>query len=106
MTILHLTVKKKWFDLIASGDKKIEYREFNPYWERRLMVGRQYIRDDFEEVHFRNGYSKYAPFMRVECLSIVIMHSQCTIMYSPRNGEILKGWKFGICLGQVLEVRQ
>ena len=25
--ILRLVVKKKWFDMIASGDKKEEYRE-------------------------------------------------------------------------------
>ena len=25
--ILHLTLKKKWFDMIASGEKKEEYRE-------------------------------------------------------------------------------
>ncbi len=106
MTILHLTVKKKWFDLIASGDKKIEYREFKSYWKGRLMVERQYIRDDFEEVHFRNGYSKDAPFMRVECLGIVTMRPGWTIMYAPRNGEILKGGQFGICLGQVLVVRR
>lgn len=28
MEILHLTLKKKWFDLIASGSKTIEYRDF------------------------------------------------------------------------------
>jgi len=40
VTILHLTVKKKWFDLIASGDKKIEYREFKSYWEGETHGGK------------------------------------------------------------------
>lgn len=36
--ILHLTLKKKWFDMIASGEKKEEYREIKPYWVDRLLV--------------------------------------------------------------------
>ena len=37
MKILHLTLKKKWFDMILSGEKKEEYREIKPYWIVRLM---------------------------------------------------------------------
>lgn len=35
-TTLNLTLKKKWFDMIASGEKKEEYREIKPYWMNRL----------------------------------------------------------------------
>lgn len=35
--ILHLNLKKKWFDLIDKGIKKEEYREIKPYWEKRLI---------------------------------------------------------------------
>lgn len=37
MKTLHLTLKKKWFDKITSGEKKEEYREIKPYWIRRLL---------------------------------------------------------------------
>lgn len=37
MKTLHLTLKKKWFDMIASGEKKEEYREIKPYWITRLV---------------------------------------------------------------------
>lgn len=37
MKILHLVLKKKWFDLIASGVKTEEYRDVKPYWEKRLL---------------------------------------------------------------------
>lgn len=60
MKILHLTLKKCWFDEIAAGTKKIEYREIKEYWRTRLE-NRQY-----DEIHFRNGYQKNAPRMRVE----------------------------------------
>ncbi|MBU4308272.1 MAG: ASCH domain-containing protein [Nanoarchaeota archaeon] len=62
--ILHLTLLKKWFDLIASGKKTKEYRKIKPYWNKRL-VGKK-----FDEIYFKNGYSKNAPFMRVEFKSI------------------------------------
>lgn len=37
MKVLHLTLKKKWFDMILSGEKKEEYREIKPYWIKRLI---------------------------------------------------------------------
>lgn len=33
---LRLTIKKKWFDMILSGEKKSEYREIKKHWNRRL----------------------------------------------------------------------
>jgi hypothetical protein len=33
---LHLTLKKQWWDMIASGEKLEEYREIKPYWTSRL----------------------------------------------------------------------
>lgn len=39
MKTLHLTLKKKWFDMIASGEKKEEYREVKFFWADRLMCG-------------------------------------------------------------------
>ena len=35
---LHLVLKGKWYDMIASGSKKEEYREIKPYWARRLTT--------------------------------------------------------------------
>ena len=60
MKILHLTLKQKWFDLIASGDKKEEYRDIKPYWDRRLNNNK------FDAIQFRNGYSQHAPSMLIE----------------------------------------
>lgn len=34
---LHLTLKKKWFDMVVSGEKKEEYREIKPYWIDRFL---------------------------------------------------------------------
>ncbi len=35
--ILHLTIKRKWFDLITLGKKPLEFREIKPYWTSRLL---------------------------------------------------------------------
>lgn len=64
MNILHLTLKKKWFDLILSGKKTEEYREIKPYWEKRLM-GKTY-----DKVIFRNGYGNHAPWFTIELKGI------------------------------------
>lgn len=37
MRILHLHVKKKYFDQIKSGEKTQEYRLANSYWTKRLV---------------------------------------------------------------------
>ena len=64
MKYLHLTLKKNWFDLILSGEKKEEYREIKPYWEKRLM-GKTY-----DKVIFRNGYANNAPQFTIKLKSI------------------------------------
>lgn len=34
--MLTIPIKKKWYDMILSGEKKEEYREIKPYWEVRF----------------------------------------------------------------------
>lgn len=64
--ILHLTLKKTWFDLIERGEKREEYREIKPYWKARLCEAwddtdlNQFKAKKFHLVKFRNGYSKSA----------------------------------------------
>lgn len=41
MATLHLTLKGEFYDMIAAGIKREEYREIKPYWEVRLF-SRQY----------------------------------------------------------------
>lgn len=85
--ILHLTLKKIPFDQIAKRIKKEEYREIKRYWVRRLYNKHFYVRT-FDEVHFRNGYRKDSPFMRVEF-----------------KGTIQRKDKFVIKLGKILEIK-
>ncbi len=105
MKILHLTLKRKWFDLIASGQKTIEYRVWKSYWQSRFLKRApgcmKWVK--FEEVHFRNGYAKDSPFMRVKCNGIIGINPLRT-KYPPCHGEVLNGRQFGILLGPILEL--
>lgn len=60
--VLRLTLKKKWFDMIASGDKKEEYRVPGKWILSRL-------RDkEYDVIEFKNGYGPNVPRMEVEYL--------------------------------------
>ena len=81
--MLTLPIKKKWFDLILSGEKKEEYREIKPYYISRFsnMVklpkssATDLIIDVLEvcgeiylgKIMFRNGYGKNSPSFIAEC---------------------------------------
>jgi len=78
--VLRLTVTKHWFDMIASGEKKEEYRELKPYWGQRFSSSwckAVKVRctppfKSFDYVEFKNGYSKNAPTLLVECNGITV----------------------------------
>lgn len=64
--MLTLPIKKRWFDMIAAGEKTEEYREIKPYWTARFNAAWQgsLIGGEAERrVAFRNGYSGTAPTM-------------------------------------------
>ena len=80
--MLTLPIKKKWFDMILSKEKKEEYREIKPYYNSRfknlnLSKGTTncYINvnldtkkiteiRDYKTIIFRNGYSKNSPSIK------------------------------------------
>lgn len=35
--VLYLTLKRKWYDMIARGEKKEEYRDNTPHWSVRIQ---------------------------------------------------------------------
>lgn len=49
--VLRLTIKRKWFDMIACGEKREEYREAGEWIDARVNAFREY-----DVVEFKNGY--------------------------------------------------
>lgn len=124
MKILHLTIKKKWFDMIFHLDpekrKKEEYREIKKYWISRFCDSYTYLGDgkgvlpndkdsywysfypislaNFDAVRFTNGYSKTSPTGLVELKKINI---------GETRSEWSDNWKgnvFRIHLGEIIEM--
>lgn len=60
-----LPIKKKWYDMILSGEKKEEYREIKPYYEVRLP--KLFEEDGRAVITLRNGYNKTSPSRDVLC---------------------------------------
>lgn len=78
--MLVLPIKKKWFDMIKSGEKKEEYREIKPYYHSRLghyficyrldTSIRKVLRNMTTAekiIIFRNGYSHNSPQIKCRC---------------------------------------
>ncbi len=71
--MLILPIKKKWFDMIRSGEKKEEYREIKPYWLARLSKNIIVFHYDGHGRHLikvilRNGYNSNSPQMKCKCI--------------------------------------
>lgn len=93
MQMLTLQIKKKWFDMILSGEKKEEYREIKPYYEVRMQntfgliiveipdgeggmkqhflqgndVPEEIREEPVQEIIFKNGYAKDSPSLIAKC---------------------------------------
>ena len=116
--VLRLTLTKKWFDMIASGEKKEEYREIKKHWINRFVIKeyRKYstqidkkdlmaeyrneplfnaICNDFRFVEFKNGYGDKVPTMMVYCKGIEIGKAK------PEWSDNWQGDVFVIKLGNV-----
>lgn len=116
---LHLNLKKKWFDMILSGEKTEEYREIKEHWIKQLMnepFNRMCkdLRDvihsidccpngslmNFSSVTFSNGMAKNAPRFEIEFKGIEIETSNRSEWGAEENI-----YYFIIKLGKVLNVR-
>lgn len=60
MIVLDLVLKGCWYDLVATGKKRVEYREIKPYWTRRLFSR------PFTHVRLRRGYTNESLLFAIE----------------------------------------
>ena len=118
MRILHLTLKKKFFDMVASGEKLEEYRAIKMYWWKRLVECGECYRDlsdslndvlapadewkmikhkNYDAVEFKNGYSKTAPTILVEFKGLEIGKAK------PEWSDNWQGDVFKIKLGKIIK---
>ena len=79
--MLILPIKKQWFEMIANGEKKEEYREVKEYYNKRFnkifpynihqnKEGELWYLGDRtmpQEIIFRNGYNYNSPSIKCLC---------------------------------------
>lgn len=81
MKILELPLKKEWYNMIESGDKREEYRAIKPYWSKRLVgvdkplfshrYGYQHANViGYTHVRFRYGYTKRTMLYKIDEITI------------------------------------
>ena len=89
-TVLYLPIKKQWFDMIKSGVKTEEYREFKKYYISRFQK-------KYNIVEFRNGYASKVPSFRIELINIIVGRGRKKwgaprdIVFILKLGNILTG---------------
>ena len=70
MIILHL--KKKWFDLIKSGEKKEEYRNITDYYLKRLAPGYTVLYGPPGFVFFNKDTHQMTKILAIENIKLVL----------------------------------
>lgn len=88
-SVLHLRLKRQWFDEIASGRKRVEFRARTDYWRKRLED------KHFDEIRFVNGYGSDRPWMRVAYEGLYKSRWNDEPAYALRLGEVLEIGNYG-----------
>ena len=73
--LLTLNLKKEWYDMIESGEKKEEYRELKSYWFKRLTEehgeASEFVEiKHFDKVKFVYGYTKRSMIFKIDDITI------------------------------------
>lgn len=82
--VLQLKASKECFAEIISGNRQFEFREIKPFWSSRLDG------KDYDEIHFRNGYSSTAPLARLKFGGVSIRQHAGHDMYAIRLGQLIE----------------
>jgi len=94
--ILHLNLKRKWFDMIKSGEKTVEYRALSPYWKQRLWkYYAESVDVDAIIICFSNGYAKNRPQFYADLKDITVGIGR------PEWGAVPKEKYFCLHLGKI-----
>jgi len=69
---LIMILKKEPYQVMVSGEKKVEYRDKTPYWTSRLF-NKDGTAKEFRYVEFSNGYRKNRPQFKVEFKGVEVI---------------------------------
>ena len=98
--VLKLTLKKKWFDLMCAGFKKIEFREPSN-WIFSRLIDKNGDAKKYDLVEFKNGYGKNAPCFCCEFLGWDVEEEPTDYFFGSEK-IISDVGTVKICLGKIL----
>lgn len=87
--MLTLPIKREWFNMILCGIKTEEYREVNPYYEKRFrnigLLDSAGMPTPMEAtILLRNGYSKSSPTIMVD---VTMAYGEGCLEWGAETGE-------------------
>ena len=89
---LHLVLKRKWWDMIASGEKKEEYHEICFYWAVRLLCKTyRYNLDYFLKHH--TALVGVIPFKDFRNVCFHLGYTNTTMTYTVKDILVRRGRK-------------
>ena len=94
--ILHLTLKKSWFDLMINGKKTTEYRKPSE-WIKQIFIDK-----DYDLIRFVNGYGSEKPFFISIYLGYEVAEKDEKFMCEELEVPIKNG-DYKIILGDIIE---
>lgn len=98
MRVLKLTLSKKPFEVMVTGEKTKEYRRPSKWILSRL------INKEYDVVEFANGYGKDKPRFTCEYRGYLISASERSITFSNGLALDVKSGDVVILLGKVISV--
>ena len=84
MEVLHLVLKRKYFERIYDGTKTTEYRDYTNYWKKRIEG------NHFTHIKFQLAYSKNPPTMLVEVRDRNVVEYKGDFAYAFDLGKIIE----------------
>ncbi|MCL2328427.1 MAG: hypothetical protein FWC39_07930 [Bacteroidetes bacterium] len=102
MKTLHLTLSKKPFEVMITGEKKVEFRKTSE-WIKNRLLDKNGNQKAYDVIKFTNGYGNDKPYFVAEYNSFIINIRTKTIEYSNGLNITAEYGDIEIYLGDIIE---
>lgn len=100
--ILHLTLSKAPFEVMATGEKVLEYREDKEWIRSRLIDKKTGKEKEFDLIKFSNGYNSNSPRFYCKYEGFFNSSISCELEYSNGFKHEVEAGMIVIACGQIV----
>lgn len=101
--VLHLGLKRYWYQMIESGVKKVDFREAKDYWRTRIENWAHRMEGKTPVLEFKNGYGRFSPrmwFIAGRGVGVIFMYRGADVPVQHRElGEFPKA-RYALLIGE------